>query len=114
MRWSKTFITTLKEAPESAESLSHKLMLRTNMVRMLVGGVYSYLPLGWRVLTKIEAIVREEMDGVGAQELLLPSLQPIELWQKTGRDELRGETMIRFTDRGSGYGTRGRLRQVVP
>jgi prolyl-tRNA synthetase len=99
MLWTKSFIATLKEAPESAESISHKLMLRANMVRMLVSGVYSYLPLGYRVLTKIENIIREEINATGAQELLLPSLQPIELWQKTGRDDLMGETMIRFTDR---------------
>jgi prolyl-tRNA synthetase len=97
--WTKSFISTLKEAPESAESISHRLMLRANMVRMLVAGVYSYLPLGYKVLSKIENIIRNEMDSAGAQELLLPSLQPLELWQKTGRDELLGETMIRFTDR---------------
>ncbi len=99
MLWTKSFLSTLKEAPESAESVSHKLMLRANMVRMLVAGVYSYLPLGYKVLSKIEALIREEMNAAGAQELLLPSLQPLELWQKTGRDELMGETMIRFTDR---------------
>ncbi len=99
MLQSKSFISTLKEAPESAESVSHRLMLRANMVRMLVAGVYSYLPLGLKALSKIENIIREEMNSVGCQELLLPSLQPVELWQKTGRDELLGETMIRFTDR---------------
>ena len=99
MLWTKSFISTLKEAPESAESISHRLMLRANMVRMLVAGVYSYLPLGYKALSKIENIIRNEMNSAGAQELLLPSLQPIELWQKTGRDELLGETMIRFTDR---------------
>ncbi|MFH1691377.1 MAG: proline--tRNA ligase [Candidatus Omnitrophota bacterium] len=101
MFWTKSFISTLKEAPESAESISHKLMLRTNMVRMLVAGVYSYLPYGFRVLSKIENIIRQEMDACGAQELLLPGLQPLELWQKTGRDELMGETMFRFSDRKS-------------
>jgi len=74
-------------------------MLRASMVRMLMAGVYSYLPLGFRVLSKIEEIIRQEMNKVGAQELLLPGLQPLELWQRTGRDELMGETMIRFTDR---------------
>lgn len=101
MFWTKSFISTLKEAPESAESISHKLMLRTNMVRMLVAGVYSYLPYGFRVLSKIQHIIRQEMDACGAQELLLPGLQPLELWQKTGRDELMGETMFRFSDRKS-------------
>lgn len=99
MYWTKSFITTLKEAPESAESVSHKLMLRASMVRMLVAGVYSYLPLGFKVLTNIEQIVRDEMNKAGALELLLPGLQPIELWQRTGRDELMGETMFRFADR---------------
>lgn len=99
MLWTKSFITTLKEAPESAESTSHKLMLRASMVRMLVSGVYSYLPLGFTVLSNIEKIIRQEMNKTGALELLLPGLQPIELWQRTGRDELMGETMFRFTDR---------------
>jgi len=99
MFWTKSFITTLKEIPENAESISHQLMLRSNMVRMLFAGVYSYLPLGYKVLSKIEAIVRQEMNKTGAQELLLPGLQPLELWQKTGRDEVMGETMFRFVDR---------------
>lgn len=99
MYLTKSFISTLKEAPESAESISHKLMLRANMVRMLISGVYSYLPLGFRVLSKIENIIREEINGTGAQEVLLPGLQPLELWQKTERDKAMGETMIRFTDR---------------
>lgn len=101
MFWTKSFISTLKEAPESAESISHKLMLRTNMIRMLVAGVYSYLPYGFKALSNIEQIVRDEMNACGAQELLLPGLQPIELWRKTGRDELMGETMFRFSDRKS-------------
>ena len=99
MYWSRSFITTLKEAPEAAESASHRLMLRAGMVRMLISGVYSYLPMGYRVLARIENIVRQEMNKTGAQELLLPSLQSVELWQKTGRDKLMGETMIRFQDR---------------
>ena len=99
MFWTKSFISTLKEVPESAESVSHQLMLRTNMVRMLVAGVYSYLPLGYKVLSKIETIIRQEINKTGAQELLLSGLQPLELWQKTGRDEVMGETMFRFVDR---------------
>lgn len=99
MFWTKSLISTLKETPENAESISHNLMVRTSMVRMLMAGVYSYLPLGFKVLSKIEGIIRQEMDKTGAQELLLPSLQPIELWQRTQRDNLMGETMIRFTDR---------------
>ena len=99
MHWSRSFIATLKEAPEAAESASHQLMLRTQMVRQVISGVYAYLPLGWKALKKIEDVIRQEMDAVGAQEVLLPALQPLELWQKTGRDELLGETMLRFTDR---------------
>ncbi|MGE5279255.1 MAG: proline--tRNA ligase [Deltaproteobacteria bacterium] len=108
MYWSRSFIATLKEAPEGAESVSHQLMLRTQMIRPVASGVYAYLPLGWSVLKKIEEIIRAEMQAAGAQEVLLPALQPIELWQRTGRDELMGETMYRFTDR------RGRKMSLGP
>ncbi len=99
MRWTQTLIPTLKEAPQEAESLAHTLMLRAGLVRMLMAGVYSYLPLGFRALFRIEAIIREEMEKAGAVELLLPALQPLELWQRTGRDQLMGEVMVRFKDR---------------
>lgn len=99
MYWTKSFIFTLKEAPEEAESISHKLMLRTSMIKMLISGVYSYLPFGMRVLNNVNKIIREEMNAVGGQELLLPAIQPVELWQMTKRDEQLGETMIRFNDR---------------
>lgn len=99
MLWSKSFIPTLKVAPASLETPAAKLMLRAGLVRMLVAGVYSYLPLGLKVLYKIEEIIRKQMDSSGAQELLLPGLQPLELWQKTGRNAQMGETLIRFTDR---------------
>ncbi len=99
MLWSKTFIPTLKEAPQEADSISHKLLLRAGLTRMLMSGVYTYLPLGLRVLNNIENIIRQEMDSSGAAELLLPALQPLELWLKTGRDKDLGETMVRFTDR---------------
>jgi len=99
MYWSKSFIYTLRESPEEAESISHKLMLRTSMIKMLISGVYSYLPFGLRVLDNINRIIREEMNSTGAQELLLPAIQPVELWQKTARDEQIGEVMIRFKDR---------------
>jgi prolyl-tRNA synthetase len=99
MFMSKAFIPTLKEAPQEAESVSHRLMLRAGLVRMLMSGAYSYLPLGLKVLENIQAIIRQEMNAVGAQELLLPALQPLELWQKSGRDKDLGEVMIRFTDR---------------
>jgi len=99
MYWTKTFIPTLKENPQEAESVSHKLLLRAGLVRMLMAGSYSYLPLGLRVLDNIQGIIRQEMNAIGASELLLPALQPLELWQKTGRDKDIGEVMIRFTDR---------------
>ena len=99
MLWSKAFIPTLREAPQEAESVSHQLMLRAGLVRMLMSGVYSYLPLGLKVLRNIEGIIREEMNAAGASELLLPALQPKELWLKSGRDSVLAEVMIRFTDR---------------
>ncbi|MFA6384351.1 MAG: proline--tRNA ligase [Candidatus Omnitrophota bacterium] len=99
MYWTKYFIPTLKETPQEAESVSHQLMLRAGLIRMLMAGAYSYLPLGLRVLNNIETIIRAEMNGAGAHELLLPALQPMELWQKTGRDKTIAEVMIRFTDR---------------
>jgi len=99
MYWTKTLIPTLKETPQEAESTSHQLMLRAGLVRMLVAGAYTYLPLGLRVLNNIEQIIRQEMNAAGASELLLPALQPLELWKQTGRDQDIGEVMIRFKDR---------------
>lgn len=99
MFWTKSFIPTLKETPQEAESMSHKLLLRAGLVRMLMAGAYSYLPLGLRVLNNIQEIIRQEMAKAGASELLLPALQPLELWQRTGRDKDIGEVMIKFTDR---------------
>ena len=99
MLWTKTFIPTLKETPQEAESASHKLLLRAGLARMLMAGAYSYLPLGFKVLNNIEVIIRQEMNAAGASEVLLPALQPLELWQKTGRDKDIGEVMIRFIDR---------------
>ncbi|MDP3732213.1 MAG: proline--tRNA ligase [Candidatus Omnitrophota bacterium] len=99
MLWSKDFIPTIKETPQEAESLSHQLMLRAGLVRMLIAGVYSYLPLGLKVLRNIQKIIREEMNSCGATELLLPALQPQELWIKSGRDKDIGDVMIRFVDR---------------
>jgi len=99
MYWTKSFIPTLKEAPQEAESVSHQLMLRAGLARMLMAGVYSYLPLGLKVLNNIEGIIRREMNAAGANELLLPALQPLDLWVKTGRDKTIGEVMIQFTDR---------------
>jgi prolyl-tRNA synthetase len=99
MYWTKTFIPTIKEVPQEAESASHQLMLCSGLVRMLMAGAYTYLPLGLRVLENIQRIIREEMAAAGASELLLPALQPLEIWQKTGRDKTLGEVMYRFTDR---------------
>lgn len=99
MFWTKSFIPTLKESPQEAESVAHKLLLRSGMIRMLLAGAYSYLPLGLRVLKNIEKVIRQEMDNSGAGELLLPALQPKELWVKSGRDKDIGEVMIRFVDR---------------
>lgn len=99
MFWTETFIPTLKETPQEAESVSHRLMLRAGLIRMLLAGVYSYLPLGLKVLNNIKNIVRQEMDACKAAELLLPALQPLELWVKSGRDKDIGDVMVRFTDR---------------
>ena len=85
MRWSKTLIPTVKEIPQDAEIASHQLMLRAGMIRKLSGGLYTFLPLGLRALRRIERIVREEMDRAGAIEILMPALQPREIWERTGR-----------------------------
>ena len=97
-RWSKLFIPTLREAPADAEVASHKLLLRAGYIRQLAAGIYSYLPLGQRSLNKIAAIVRQEMDRIG-QEFLLPTLNPRELWEESGRWEGMGENMFRLKDR---------------
>ncbi len=99
MRWTEALIPTLKEDPQEAEVISHKLMIRAGYIRKLISGVYTYLPLGFRVLNKIESIIRDEMDSRGAQELLLPAIHPPELWQKTGRCDLLGQVLIKFKDR---------------
>jgi len=99
MRFSKLFGKTLREAPAEAESASHQLLLRAGMIAQVAAGVYSYLPSGWRVLRKIENIIREEMDNAGGQELMLPVLQPFELWQQSGRHVSFGQTMFTLTDR---------------
>ena len=99
MRFSRAFIPTLREEPSEAEVTSHKLMLRSGMIRLHASGVYSYLPLGWRVMRKVEGIIREEMERIGAQEFLLPSLSRRDLWERTGRWEEYGENMFRLKDR---------------
>ncbi len=99
MRTTKLLLSTLKETPADAEIVSHQLMLRAGMIRRLASGLYTWLPLGLRVLRKIENIVREEMDRSGAQELLMPAVQPAELWQESGRWEQYGPELLRLTDR---------------
>ena len=99
MRWTKYFIPTLKEIPAEAEAVSHRLMIRAGLIRKLASGTYTYLPLGLRVLKKVENIIREEMDKKGAIELYLPSLQPVELWYESGRYKDLGEDLIKFKDR---------------
>jgi prolyl-tRNA synthetase len=99
MKASQTFISTLKEAPADAEVASHQLMLRAGMIKRLGAGIYSYMPLGLRVIRKVEAIVREEMNRAGAVELLMPVVQPAELWQETGRFQSMGPELLRVKDR---------------
>jgi prolyl-tRNA synthetase len=99
MRLSKLFVPTLREDPADAEVVSHRLMLRAGMIRKLSAGIYDYLPLGLKVLRNIEAIIREEMVRAGAQEVLLPAMQPAELWEETGRWGLYGKELIRLKDR---------------
>jgi len=99
MRWSKTLIPTLKEDPADAEVVSHKLLVRAGFIRQISRGIYDYFPLALKVIRKIEAIVRQEMDRAGAQELLMPISSPAELWQESGRWEFYGKELIRFKDR---------------
>src|SRR5438034_6990299 len=99
MRWTQTFIPTLKETPADAEITSHKLLLRAGLVRKLTGGLYTFLPLGLRALRKVENIVRQEMDRAGALEVLMPALQPPEIWQKSGRYETAKDVLFKVHDR---------------
>jgi prolyl-tRNA synthetase len=98
MKWSQTLIPTLREAPADAEILSHKLLLRAGLIRKLAGGVYTFLPLGLRALRKVEQIVREEMDRAGAIEVLMPALQPPEIWQQSGRYETARAVLYKVRD----------------
>src|ERR1039457_6598222 len=99
MRASRFFICTLKEAPSDAEIVSHQLMQRAGMIKRLGSGIYTYMPMGLRVVRKVEAIVREEMNRAGAVELLMPSVQPAELWQESGRWQQYGPELLRLKDR---------------
>ena len=101
MRMSKLFVQTLREFPSDAEVISHKLLVRAGYIRKLTNGIYNYMPLMWRVLKKIESIVREEMDNSGAQELLMPFVQPAELWEESGRWDVYGKELMRLKDRHS-------------
>jgi prolyl-tRNA synthetase len=99
MRWSRAFLPVLKESPADAQIVSHKLMLRAGLVRQTAAGIYAWLPLGFRVLKKIEQIVREEQDRAGAQEMLMPTLQSADLWRESGRYDAYGPEMLRIRDR---------------
>jgi len=99
MRYSKAFIPTLRQAPAEAQAISHQLMVRAGLVRQLAAGVYSFLPLGWRVMQKVMQIIRQEMDAIGGQEFHFPALNPIEIWQQTGRVEAMGEILFHIKNR---------------
>ena len=99
MKWSKAFLPTLKEDPQDAEAISHKLMVRGGFVRRLTAGAYTYLPAGLKVLHKVKNIIREELNSAGAVELMMPALQPPELWKKTGRYDVIGDVMMKIKDR---------------
>ncbi|SNS22388.1 prolyl-tRNA synthetase [Noviherbaspirillum humi] len=114
MRASRFFISTLKEAPSDAEIISHKLMLRAGMIKRLGSGIYNYMPMGLRVIRKVENIVREEMNRAGAIELLMPVVQPAELWQETGRWDKMGPELMRVKDRhGRDYAIQPTSEEVV-
>jgi prolyl-tRNA synthetase len=99
MRWSQYFIPTLREDPADAEVVSHRLLLRAGYIRQLGAGIYSFLPLGWRVAQRAMKVIREEMDAIGGQEFFLPALHPAEVWKESGRWAVMGETMFRLQDR---------------
>ncbi len=99
MRYSEMFLPTLREVPSDAEIISHQLMIRAGMIRKLTSGIYTYLPLGYRVIRKLENIIRQEMNRAGAQEVFMPTVQPRELWEESGRWSLYGKELLRFKDR---------------
>ncbi len=100
MRLTRYYMPTLREKPAEAEIASHQLMLRAGMIRKLASGIYSFLPLGYRVIRKVEEIIRQEMNAKGALEVFLPIVQPAELWRETGRWDRFGKELLRFKDRG--------------
>ncbi len=99
MKWTKSFVITLREEPKEAESKSHRLLLKAGFIRQLASGIYSYLPLGWKAMLKVCAIIREEMDRIGGQELLMPALAPREIWEASHRWQEFGDDMFRLKDR---------------
>ncbi len=99
MRYSRAFIPTLRQLPADAQAVSHQLMLRAGLIRQLAAGVYSFLPLGWRVMQKVMRIIREEMDRIGAQEFHFPALNPAEIWQQTGRIQTMGDVLFHIKNR---------------
>jgi len=99
MKLSKLFGKTLRQTPSEADNISHQLLLKAGMIYQVAAGAYSYLPLGWRALKKVEDIVRQEMDAIGGQELHMPVIQPLELWQQTERDRALGKTLFTLSDR---------------
>ena len=99
MRYSEMFLPTVREVPSDAEIISHQLMIRAGLIRKLTSGIYSYLPLGYRVIRKLEQIIREEMNRAGAQEVHLPMVQPAEIWQESGRWTYYGKELLRLRDR---------------
>src|SRR5689334_4297495 len=112
-RYSQLFIPTLKEAPADAQVASHKLLVRAGFIRQLGAGIYDYLPLAKRTLTKIEAIVREEMNAIGGQEFYLPALNPAEIWKESGRWDVMGDNMFRLKDRKGGEYCLGMTHEEV-
>ena len=99
MRWSGFYLHTTREVPKDAEVISHRLMIRAGMIRRAAAGIYSYLPLGWRSLSKLMAIVRRELAKAGSVELTMPAIQPAELWEESGRWARYGKELLRMKDR---------------
>jgi prolyl-tRNA synthetase len=113
MRLSRLFGKTMRQAPAEADTDNHRLLLRAGLIQQLAAGVYSYLPVGWRVLRKIEQIIREEMDAAGGQELMMPALQPIEVWEASGRREAFGDNLFVLKDRRDRYLALGPTHEEV-
>ena len=113
MRWSQAFIPTLRDDPTDAEAVSHRLLVRAAFIRQLMAGVYTLLPLAFRSRRKIRRIIEEEMDAIGGQEFLFPSLHPAEIWRKTGRLDIMGDEMFRLFDRKDGEVVLGMTHEEI-